>query len=299
LALYRSLAKAGVPQKLVIGPWYHCGWYRSHLNDAAADAVRWFDYWLKGIPDGIMDSAPIRYYVVGAPAGQEWKTATQWPLPNAKPRIYFLSSENALTFQRSKRTDSNDRYTVRYRLTSERLALRFTMGQTGEVEPGLTPIVTSELDANSVSYSSPPLEKDAQLTGFPVITLWATSTAKDQDFFVYLEDVDPTGRSTLLTDGALRASNRAIQTPSFDNEGLPWHGGNKFDRVDLQPEAPAELRWALFPLSNYVKKGHRLRISINSFDQDAWDSPKIEPAPTVTLLHDQSHPSSITLPFVQ
>jgi len=53
-------------------------------------------------------------------------------------------------------------------------------------------------------------------------------------------------------------------------------------------------------MSNYVRKGHRLRITFNNFDRNAnWDTPELTPPPTVTIYHDAHHPSSITLPFIQ
>ena len=32
-----------------------------------AEAQRWFDYWLKGLRNGIMDEPAIHYYLMGAP----------------------------------------------------------------------------------------------------------------------------------------------------------------------------------------------------------------------------------------
>jgi putative CocE/NonD family hydrolase len=301
LALYRSLARlGGVPQKLVIGPWYHCEWYESSLTDAAAEFLRWYDYWLKGIENGLMHDAPIRYYVVGAPLGHEWRTAVRWPLPDAKPETYFLASHGALKLEAAKVSESSDSYVVQYAETTAGLATRWNIGKglPNGKNPGQLPIPTSALDALSLIYTTEPLEQDSELTGFPTVTLWVSSTAKDQDFFVYLEEVDQFGKSTLLTDGSIRASNRATREPPFENERLPWHPSYKRDQENLQPGMPTKLEWALFPFSNYVKRGHRVRIAINSFDKGAWDSPEISPAPVVRISRDASHPSSITLPFI-
>jgi uncharacterized protein len=297
-ALYRNLAREGISQKLIIGPWYHGEWYRSELGGATDETIRWYDYFLKGVQNGAMDEPPIRYYVVGAPPQKQWKSAKVWPLPNAKPRTYFLGDAGALLTHQSASNASEDQYVVKYISTTPKLAIRWTNGNIGRSDPGLLPVPTSDLDASSLTYTTPPLKADTEVTGFPVITLWITSSAKDQDFFVNLEEVDADGRSTMLTDGALRASNRATREPPFDNEGLPWHGGYARDQQDLVSGVPTKLQWALFPLSNYIKQGHRLRISINSFDKGTWDSPEIEPAPTVTILHDKAHPSSILLPFM-
>lgn len=301
LTLYQNLKRQGVPQRLIMGPWYHCHWYESGLTDAAAESLRWYDYWLKGIQNGVMDAPAISYYIVNAPAGHEWKTAGAWPLPNRQPQTYFLEGRGALRLRKPTAFESKESYLVSYTQTTTDLATRWNTQRipAGAHNPGLLPISTSGLDAASTLYTSEPLERDVELTGFPTVTLWVSSTAQDQDFFVYLEEVATDGQSTLLTEGSIRASNRALRAPPFDNDDLPWHPGYKADQQPLRPSQPARLTWALFPFSNYIKKGHRLRIAINSFDKDAWDSPEISPAPTVSIYHDREHPSSITLPFIR
>ena len=113
------------------------------------------------------------------------------------------------------------------------------------------------------------------------------------------EDVDERGASTLMTDGALRSSNRATRTPPFDNGGIPWHPSLKEDQAELTPGVPVSLEFTLHPTSNYIRKGHRIRVTINNFDKGAgWDTPEISPAPTVSIFHDAQHPSSITFPFI-
>jgi putative CocE/NonD family hydrolase len=300
LALYRGLARQGVPQRLIIGPWYHGGWYESSLTDAAAESLRWYDYWLKGVPNGVMSDPPIRYYVTNAPVGHEWQTATQWPLPDLKSVIYFFGSDHTLKPQKSNVSEENDVYVVNYTETTSNITTRWPMGKPppSQKDPGLLPTRTSDLDAASTIFTTEPLEHDSELTGFPVVTLWISSTATDQDFFVYLEEVDADGNSTLLTDGAIRASNRAAREPPFDNEGMPWHPDYKADQQPLEPGVPTKLSWALFPFSNYIRKGDRIRIAINSFDKGAWDSAEILPAPKVTIYHDAERPSFITLPFI-
>ena len=66
------------PRKIAIGPWDH---YQSHGLDRGTEMLRWFDYWLKGIDNGIMKEPPILYYVMGAPADKALRQANQWPIP--------------------------------------------------------------------------------------------------------------------------------------------------------------------------------------------------------------------------
>jgi predicted acyl esterase len=58
--LYASLE--GVPQKMMIGPWVHSGGYGGKVHKA--EILRWYDYWLKGVANGIMDEEPVHYFVM-------------------------------------------------------------------------------------------------------------------------------------------------------------------------------------------------------------------------------------------
>lgn len=301
---YGGLASESITQKLIIGPWYHCEWDQSELTDSVAEYIAWYDHWLKGINNGATASPRIRYYVVGAPHGQEWQSANQWPLPNESPKTYYLASRpvlggETLTTRKPGSSGGKDEYVVDYTTSAADLPTRFFWGIPDTKNPGLVPLKTASLDAKSLTYTSAPLVHDSELTGFPRVHLYASSTASDQDFFVYLEDVDEDGSSTLMTEGIIRASNRETRTPPFNNGGIPWHPSLKEDQSALTPGVPVSLEFALYPMSNYVWKGHRIRLTINNFDRDAgWDTPEISPPPTVSIYHDAQHPSSITFPFI-
>jgi putative CocE/NonD family hydrolase len=52
------------------------------------EIIRWYDHWLKGQDTGIMDEPPVRYWLMGA---NEWRTGTDWPLPETQWTKYYLS----------------------------------------------------------------------------------------------------------------------------------------------------------------------------------------------------------------
>jgi putative CocE/NonD family hydrolase len=317
LAWYRNLARQGVPQKLIIGPWYHCEWDQSDLLEATAEYLRWYDYWLRGVKNGLLDGPKIRYYVNNASAGHEWHSSDRWPLPNQAIKTYFLGGPAApgnskpdnggdmhqeggtLGTEKPHGLNSADRYMVDYSVTTANLPTRFFWGIPDTKDPGLKPIEMASVDEKSLAYTSAPLPGDSEITGFPRVTLWVSSTASDQDFFVYLEEVDEKGVSVLLTDGMIRASNRATRQPPFDNEGLPWHPSLAGDQSPLPPGVPAKLEFALYPVSNFIKKGHRIRLTVAAFDKGGWNTPQLTPAPTVSIFHDSKHQSFVSLPFIR
>jgi putative CocE/NonD family hydrolase len=298
-ALYRTLARLGVPQRLIVGPWYHCDWYDSALGDARGEFSRWYGHWLRDEATGILDEPSVRYYVAGAPEGREWRTVETWPPPGETRRTLALGAD--LRSDQPGSDVSRSEYVVDYEATTADIAGRWRMGNAeagGLADRALAPMPGAAVDAASATFTTEPLEDDTEITGFPVARVWLSTTAPDIDLFVYLEEVDAAGVSTILTEGVLRASHRRTRDAPFDNEGLPWHGGFRSDLEPLEPGVPAELAVALFPFSAYVRAGHRLRVAINSFDKDSWDTPVLSPAPTVTIHHDVDRPSTIDLPVI-
>ncbi len=57
-------------------------------------------------------------------------------------------------------------------------------------------------EAYSLVYTTPPLDREVRILGWPRVVLHASSSAKVATFVVKLADVDPEGRSTLIVDGS-------------------------------------------------------------------------------------------------
>ena len=106
-------------QKMIIGPWFH----GDRVIDLAAEYLRWFDFWLKGVDNGVMDEAPVHYWTVGAPDHEAWRAARTWPLPGESRTEYFFGAgpsdsiasvnDGSLTMSAPAGTQQ-DRYPVDY-----------------------------------------------------------------------------------------------------------------------------------------------------------------------------------------
>jgi putative CocE/NonD family hydrolase len=294
LQFFRNLHN---PQKVVIGPWFHTEYQGL---DHAAEHLRWYDYWLKGIKNGVMDEDPIHYWTIGAPPGQEWRSSKVWPLATEHhTNCYFqqgpsktIKSANdgllSVDFPRSGR----DEYVVDYSTTPGR-GNRWANGYGG---PKGYPDLAAN-DAKGLTYTSDPLATDTEVTGHPVAHLWVSSSAKDGDFFVYLEEVGTEGHSIYVTEGALRASHRAVSAAPYDNIGMPYHRSFASDVADL-PSEPVELAFDLHPTSKVFKAGNRIRITVTCADKDSYQTPVLSPAPKVTLYRDSKHASYVDLPLI-
>jgi putative CocE/NonD family hydrolase len=296
-------ANITVPKRLLVRPADHSEVEKNQFDlDYGAEAHRWFDYWLKGIDNGIMKEPSIYYYVMGASKKDAWRTSVQWPPANQKAtRFYFgegktgsIASINDgfLRPDPPARKEAVDAYAVDYSTTSGKYSRWYAVNW-----PRNYPNMRAN-DEKALTYTTPPLESDMEVTGYPVVRLWCVTDAPDTDFFVYLEEVDGS-RSTYLTEGNLRASHRALSKAPFNNLGLPYHRHYKSDLTPIPAGEPIELVFDLLPTSYIFRAGNRIRITITCADADNFETPVLDPAPKLHLLRDMDHPSSIQLPIVK
>jgi putative CocE/NonD family hydrolase len=271
--------------------------------DFDAEVHRWFDYWLKGIENGIMNEPPIYYYVMGDSKKDAWRTCTQWPLPNQKlTRFYFDEGKTGSVasindgFLRSEpqsHKDAADVYKVDYSTTSGKSSRWYAVNW-----PRHYPDMRAN-DEKALSYTTPPLESTIEVTGHPIANLWFSTEAPDLDVFVYLEEVDSSGKSTYITEGNLRASHRKVSKAPYNNFALPYHSHYQSDLMPIPSREPMELVFKLLSTSHRFHQGNRIRITIAFADADNFETPVVDPAPKIHLLRDGNHQSSIQLPVVQ
>jgi putative CocE/NonD family hydrolase len=299
--LYTNLT---VPKRLVVRPLDHEQVDEKQFDlDYAAEAHRWFDYWLKGVKNGIMDEPPIHYYRMGGDKKNAWKVTDAWPLKSQEIKCYYFGSgetgsiisvnNGTLSFSPPVVPEASDAYTVDYTTTSSNHS-RWTAVNWTHDYPNLR-----SNNAKALTYTTPPLEKPVQVTGHPVIHVWLKSDAPDLDLFAYLEEVDGGGNSTYITEGNLRASHRTLGQAPYDNLGLPYHRHYKSDLAPIPAGEPIELVFDLLPTSSVFRAGNRIRIAITCADADNFETPVLNPTPRLYLLRDRNHPSFIQLPMIQ
>jgi len=286
--MFQWYANLKNPQKLTIGPWSHASYDWDDL--LAVEQLRWFDYWLKGIGNGIMDEPAINYAVIESNDVNKWYSNDDWPLSNTNNTSFFFEAgpsgsiksvnDGILTTEEPTRDKDHDKYAVDYSTTSEEDDM-------------------STNDAKALTFTSMPLEDDMAIIGHPIVTFFVTSTAEDVDFYVYLEEVDGHGVSKCITDGILRASHRSLMEPPFDNLGLPYHRHFAADIKPLPKDKPAELILDLLPISRVFRKGNRMRVAITCADKSYTEQGQLDPAPTVILYHNKQFASYISLPIVK
>jgi putative CocE/NonD family hydrolase len=296
-------ANLTVTRRLIIRPADHSEVEKNQFDlDFGAEAHRWFDYWLKGIDNGIMNEPPVHYYVMGASKKDAWRTSAQWPLANQKLIPFYFGegrtgsvasiNDGFLRPESPGNKDATDAYTVNYSTTSGKYSRWFAVNWPRNY-PNMRPN-----DEKALTYTTPPLESDMEVTGHPVVHLWFVTEASDLDFFVYLEEVGGS-TSTYITQGNLRASHRALGKAPFNDLGLPYHRHYKSDLAPIPAGEPVELVFDLMPTSYLFHVGNRIRITITCADADNLETPIIDPAPKLKLQREMNHESFIQLPMAQ
>ncbi len=266
-----------LPKKMIIGPWYHCG---DAGIDMAAENLRFYDYWLKGVDNHLMDEPPIYLKTQFAPEGEDWSFLNEWPLPEEK-RISVFLGDGKVSFDPCRETGRYDDYTADYSIMT-----------------GVESADTAELDGKALVYTSDTLEKDLRLTGHPVADIWVSANVPDADFFVNMTDVGPDGETFMIADGRLRASLRKVDEPDYDFLGLPYHRANREDAHFLENGKPVCLKIDLMPVSYVLKAGHRIRIQICNAMRGFFFQ-KSDPPAQVRIYTDALHPSYISLPVIE
>ena len=288
--LYQRLRANGVPARLLIGPWTHleasqgAGLPDGPVPSLDVLALRWFDRYLRGDRDRALDRdvRPVTYYEIGS---GRWRTAPGW-LPGSVRAESFLLDGSAspgtpgrLTL-RPATTDGGDPvHPVPVAGLCTRSASQWTAGLAA-----VPPCEDNRLnDALGTAYETAPLAEPLRLLGPVNARLFVSTTARDGMLSVHLEDVAPDGSVARLSGGWQVLSHRALdrgRTVRRDGEVLqPWHPFTRAAQQPVDPGAVMRVDVEVFPTGAVVRKGHRLRITVQAFD-----TPHL--APTVPQLVD-------------
>jgi len=258
-------------QFIVIGPWNHAGTRVPSRTTGGVDFGaaaemdvrdlhrKWYDRWLKDDAGAQPLPQRARLFLTGA---NRWLDAPSWPPPRTTvDRWYLRGGGCANTMAGDGRLD------VRAPETGEP-ADRYDYDPADPV-----PSVVDEnfYAANAVEtpldrrfqhrrddvlvYTGAPSDGDVLLVGIPELHLFAASDGADTDWFFSIHDVSPTGSSTQLSEGRLRARYRE----SLQEQRL------------LDPGTTHEFTIAGTAIGHVLKAGHSLRLAVTSSDFPTWD----------------------------
>ena len=208
-------------------------------------------------------------------------------------RTWYLASGNALAADAPTDATTSDTYTVDFSASTGEKNRWRTQAQGDDVVYS----DRTQQDAKLLVYTSAPLESNLEITGSPIVTFYASSTADDGAFFAYLECVDAARRVTYLTEGMLHARDRKVSTaePPYAVFG-PYHTHKRADGAPLVPGEITEYTFELIPTSVTLKKGDRIRIALAGHDASCFQRYPASGLPVLTVYRDAAHQSRIELP---
>ena len=272
------LEQTKAPIKAIIGPWNH-----TFPNDAVPgpqiewrdQAVRWWDYWLKGRDTGVLQDPRLIIYMQhwhppdpnleNVPG--EWRREDGWPPTGVQNKIFFAQPNHSLADSSSER----DVHQLKY-IPSVGVESGFWWG---ELLSDPRPV-----DAFSLVYDSAPLKEEVAILGDPHALLQASATAPLADWFARLSDVAPDGTVTQITGAGLNGAQRESMS----------------ELRDLQPGKTYALDITMHLTSWVFPKGHLIRLAVSNA---LW--PMVLPTPysmTTSLELGGTNDSRLVLPVV-
>jgi hypothetical protein len=202
---------------------------------------RFFDHFLRGIDNGWAEEPRVRLQVRRLDGFVE-RLENEWPLARTRWTRLYLDPADA---------------SLRRAPTAAR--------------------ASSAYDAlgDGVTFLSPPLEQETEITGPSAAKLFLSSSTTDADVFVVLRVFGPDGAEvvfqgaidphTPIGQGWLRASHRKLD-PDL---GTPWRPYHTHD--EKQPLAPGhvvELDVEIWPTSIVVPAGYRIGLTVRGKDYE-------------------------------
>jgi predicted acyl esterase len=249
--MIRLLENIDAPCRTVSGPWGHV---YPNLGGPGPQvgflqlALNWWDHWLKGIDNGVMDAAAFLAYLQDSHAPDpnpnerpgRWIGESSWPTPNTSDQRYGLKPGALL----ENYLDAGGVVDI---------CSPVAMGlKTGEYMPiagtAELPQDQSGDDAHSICFDSEPLIEALDLLGTTTAYLRVSSDSACGLIAARICDVAPGGASTLISYGILNLKQR---------------NGREF-LAEVKPGETMDVHVRLNDTGWSVKQGHRLRLALSS-----------------------------------
>ena len=291
--------------RIIVGPWTHRvnyvdpDWAVDFGDDTTYDSldfhVRWYDFWLKGVENGLEEEPPIKIFVMGA---NQWRLEHEWPLARTRFTPFYLQSggkanslhgDGSLTAGGPVLDAPTDGFVYDPEYPVPTLGGRIS---TNPELQGPRDRRAVQVRPDVLVYTSEPLQEDLEVTGPVELKLYAASSAVDTDFTAALTDVYPDGRAILICEGIHRASFReSLEHPA-----------------PIEPGKVYEYTVSLWETSNVFKAGHRIRLEVSSSDYPRYarnlntgNRPGLSAEMVKarqTIYHNERYPSRLVLPVI-
>jgi uncharacterized protein len=273
LGVYRSVESSSPDayNMLVMGPWYHGGWFRStgeslgniHFGSDTADFYRkeiefpFFMHFLKGV--GSLNLPEAYVFLTGA---NEWRKENHWPPQNAKPRNIYLGAEGKLSWEPDSESskDGFDEY-ISDPAKPVPYIDKIATGMLREYMIGDQRFASRRSDV--LTYATNALDRDITLAGPITPCLHVSTTGTDSDFVVKLIDVypDDTPNPVFNPENVLMGGYQQL----IRGELFRGKFRNSFTHPEsFIPREITKIEYSMPDIFHTFRKGHRIMIQIQS-----------------------------------
>jgi hypothetical protein len=257
----RTYANLACPKKVWVGPWTHMLPHEAFPGpkaDYLDEAFRFFDHWLNGAENGVMDEPPVRLYVQehGQPAAIPDRQPGRWrggeDLPATDARRWRLAAGGRLIAGEGAAAEGAP--------GEVEVPYDPTVGVTGGVWCWATPLDQGEDDARSLLFDAAPADAPIEIVGAGEVTLEARFDRDVAGLAVRLEDVAPDGTVAKITRGYRNATRR----------------DSMFEPTPVPTDRPVRLTIPLDATAWRLRPGHRLRLAVACGEWPAiWPTPHL------------------------
>jgi putative CocE/NonD family hydrolase len=257
--MYRALAKRrGIETRLFMDPCTHkgCGAPFAPLTDSPgrqdeqALVFEFLDKHLRGMATPARPN--VEFYVQGR---NEYATADRWP-PAKTSYERLALGDGTLGGKPAAATASY--------VSDPAAGFSLAFNKYGTVAG--TPYVPLDQrleGPHGLTFRTAAFQKPRLIAGPIALHLVAASTVTDTDWYAKLADVAPDGSESIITEGALRASHRALD-PKKSRPERPYH-----THTDPQPIEPGKFydyAIEIWPTAYELAAGHKLQLRLTSSD---------------------------------
>ncbi|HEX2241532.1 MAG TPA: CocE/NonD family hydrolase [Actinomycetota bacterium] len=297
-----SLSKRDVPRKIWLAQPGHVDPFDFRRAEWVDTLHRWFDFWLQGIDNGIMDEPMAD---VETSAGH-WETYSTWPIPGSTPtKLHFGPEAKGVagTLSLKPAKEGSQSYTS-------------PIGTGNDEQLVASPEIPR---ADRLVFVTPRLKRDVRLSGPISVDITASLDRPDTNFSAFLVDygegksirkvlytqgdgVTDTqketcwGASTKEDDACYKEVAYAMGAADFEIVSRGYLDAKHHESLELPtpiiPTQPYRFVWDLYGDDYTFEAGHRLGVVI------AGNSSLLVPDPSGATVTVDLTQSRITLPIV-
>jgi predicted acyl esterase len=242
-----------------------------YTEEGKRDQLHFFDYWLKGVENGVMDEPPMKLAIRKGRDEVEWRFENEWPLARTRwTRLYFDLAPPAAGMP----ANAGGLVSTNPEVAQARTYPATSLGSMGSTSAASSQVMGGGIPPGmGVALETPPLPDDVEVTGPLAASFFVSSSTEDMDLFLTLRNFDPADKEVLETGqqgtpvpvakGWLRVSHRELD-PELSLPYRPYHKHRR--RLYLKPGEIVKVDVEIWPTSMVFRKGHRIRLDIQPRD---------------------------------